>query len=203
MPAPNQTLVLALPDDAQATPNAPLPPREENEPARWHSRFCAYALAGPARSLDSTWRQEGGGKGNKGQAPGAWRRAASRFNWLERSARWDAESLAREAEALATRRRTERGRRRDVAAKLLGKLDTLLDSFVFEEAPAGVTAAVLKAAEFHEKEFGRDLDEQEAEDAALVPATAAAPSLTLIVNGEVRRFEVPAEGVVEPETDGV
>ena len=127
------------------------------------------------------------------------------WRWVERAASYDVQTLAREARELDARRRAERQKRRDVAARLLSRLDGLLDSFVFEEAPAPITAAIERAAEFHAREFGSDADPdvQVEEAAALLPATAAAPTLTLIVNGEVRKFEVPAEGVVEEETDGV
>jgi hypothetical protein len=72
-------------------PTAPSWDRLADEPNLWFSRFERYRLAGPDRSLRAAHNAEKADKGKKRQRsiPGAWSRAAARWNWRERAEAWD------------------------------------------------------------------------------------------------------------------
>ena len=200
------SLALSLPD-AQA-PAVPLPEKLADEPSRWHARLCSFCLCGPARTVDGVWRDEARATGgHRGQRPpGSWRRAVARWNWEARAAVYDAGVIQHEAETLATRRRLERNRRRDFAAKLLSGVEHLLDTGFLREVPASVALAATRAVQIHREEFGSDpTEEQEIEGAALgflAPADAAQPVVKIFLTGPVERDELPPEGEVAEETDG-
>jgi hypothetical protein len=65
--------------------------RQAEEPNRWFSRFERYRLAGPGRSLLGAVNAEQAekGKNKRGWIPGAWSRAAARWNWRDRAEAWD------------------------------------------------------------------------------------------------------------------
>lgn len=66
--------------------------RQKNEPNLWYSRFMAYLLMGPSRSLLGAENAEKISKGQKKSevsASGAWRNAAKTWNWRERAEAWD------------------------------------------------------------------------------------------------------------------
>ena len=204
MTPPAETLALALPG-ATAAPAMPLPERLDDEPAKWHARLCAYCLCGPSRTVDETWRQEQATGGHKGQRPpGSWRRAVERWNWTSRAAVHDAATLAAEAREAGERRRLERERRRDFAARLLNRVQALVDDpHVFREIPASVGLAASRAHAIHQSEFGADPTEEQIEDAALLlPASAPGPVVNIIVQGNIEKDELPPPGVVAEESDG-
>lgn len=98
------------------------------EPNRWYSRFTAYRLAGPNRSLLGCVNREREQKGIKryNSVPGAWSRAFDKWRWRERAEAWD-EHRRQEDEAKWQERREElREKEWDTASKLLEKAEQML-----------------------------------------------------------------------------
>ena len=138
----------------------PLPERLNQEPAKWYGRFCQWLLQ-PAgrRSVERVFRDElKAAKGSAGQRPGgAWHRSYVSFRWAERASQWDSEVAQVEALDLADTRRQARARRAVAVAQFLDAACSLLTlPGVFAAAPAGVSAAILRAVEALRAEFGAD-----------------------------------------------
>lgn len=65
--------------------------RREGENNLWYSRFEAYRLMGPNRSIRSCYRAEYEANGDTPgeNPPSAWYTAANTHNWAERAEEWD------------------------------------------------------------------------------------------------------------------
>jgi hypothetical protein len=64
--------------------------RQPDEPNLWFSRFERYRLAGSGRSLRAAVNADLTDQGKKKRSiPGAWSRAATRWQWRERAEAWD------------------------------------------------------------------------------------------------------------------
>jgi hypothetical protein len=121
--------------------------RRAEEPPLWFDRFERYRLAGAARSLLGTYNAEaarhvsvgraGDGGTKRTSVPGAWDKAAARWQWKKRAEAWDAHLRAesdRRAEQLILERervwreREEayRERRWKLTEKLQEKLEGML-----------------------------------------------------------------------------
>jgi hypothetical protein len=110
-------------------PVTPLPARLDGEPARWYSRFIAFALLGPGRSVLAAYnaaRARESPRKPAASAPRSWKSAAAAWRWQERAGTWDAAELERRrvADAAAFRDELERHRRNAVAiARVLIGID--------------------------------------------------------------------------------
>lgn len=71
--------------------------RLPDENMRWYARFEAYRLAGPNRSILSTYNAELAreGKEKRGNLPSSWSTAANKFNWAARAEAWDIQEQSR------------------------------------------------------------------------------------------------------------
>lgn len=149
-----------------APTTVPLPERLDQEPAKWYARFCRWLLQ-PAgrRSVEHVFRDElkaakAGAAGSAGQQRpgGAWHRAYVAYGWAERASQWDAAVAATEVLELADARKQARARRAVACTQFLDAACSLLTlPGVFAAAPAGVSAAVLRAIEASRREFGADV----------------------------------------------
>jgi hypothetical protein len=68
--------------------------QQPDEPAKAYSRFLVYLGMGPARSVHAAFRLvRPDTQGHKRSAPGAWHRAARRFDWERRAVAFDLHHL--------------------------------------------------------------------------------------------------------------
>jgi hypothetical protein len=113
-------------------PTAPSWDRQAEEPNLWFSRFERYRLAGPGRSLRAVINVEQADKGEKRHRsiPGAWSRAATRWQWRERAEAWDEHERqqacaahAREVEEMNSRHIQEAQALQNKAIQRLKSLD--------------------------------------------------------------------------------
>lgn len=64
--------------------------RVEDEPGRWFSRFSAYRLQGPGRSIESVYRAECEANKREVKRPSkVWYERAEEWQWKARSSAWD------------------------------------------------------------------------------------------------------------------
>jgi hypothetical protein len=84
-----------------STPTTPDQPAKQSpwdqlpdEPAKAYSRFLVFLGMGPARSVHAAFRLvRPDTQGHKRSAPGAWHRAARRFDWERRAVAFDLHHL--------------------------------------------------------------------------------------------------------------
>lgn len=89
--------------------------RQPDEPALWFSRFDAYRLLGPKRSVTAAWNAETGVKVQGKEAPSNWYQSAKKWRWQERAEAWDAQELpSRQQQQLAELAET-RARHREMS----------------------------------------------------------------------------------------
>lgn len=119
----------------------------------WFSRFEAYRMAGPERTLLGAFQTVTG----KEKISGAWKDAAKKWKWIERAAAWDTferERLNREYEQ---ERETERLARRKLLKDYRLKLENALKELVPSDAKWNdVTAGLKMVTEELRKEYGDD-----------------------------------------------
>jgi hypothetical protein len=98
------------------------------EPSLWYSRFLAFRLMGPGRSLLGCVNQEREQKGEKrrNSVPGAWFRACEKWRWRERAEAWDAHQRQEDETLWREHRRELRKQEWAKAQDLLDRVEQML-----------------------------------------------------------------------------
>ena len=135
---------------------------------------------------------------------GAWHRAYVAYQWDKRVAEYDAAIAVAEAVELAVLRKQGRVRRAALVSQFIESASELLSApAVFAAAPAGVSAAVLRAIEASGSEFGADLlPEDQAREGKMFPGNLPPPEVRIFLDdgsGNPRPFEEwPAPDRLDP-----
>jgi hypothetical protein len=90
--------------------------RLEGEPAIWYSRFQRWLNAGPQRSMRSIYLAETGRA--DGSLPGAWKKAALRWRWVERAKEYDDMQFTAAQDQFEERRAAAREARQQALSEL-------------------------------------------------------------------------------------
>lgn len=131
--------------------------RQPDEPTLWFSRFEAYRLAGPGRTFEATYREDGKGQKKAAEITGAWRKAAEKYQWRERAAAWDMAQIERRRadDEEAYRRRLQQHQDNAIklgqvtlnnAIRVLALIDKRLATLDAEEIPQKLIPGYLRAA---------------------------------------------------------
>ena len=131
-------------------------PRMPDEPVGWFSRLVSYCLMGPGRSALRLFNDERRGKAGKGATarslPGAWQKIIDRFQWRERAAQYDLETIELEREQQKALRETERRKRLSLLKAFRKRINAALSALVPGSASLGQIAAALRVLCFESRE---------------------------------------------------
>lgn len=133
--------------------------RQPAEPTDWFSRFEAYRLAGPGRTLSAVYDAAQKSPKKPGQVSGAWKDAAEKWRWHERAEAWDMHLIERRRadDEIAYRKQLERHRDNALklgqvslnnAVRILALLDTRLQGMEAKDIPLKQIAGLARAAAF-------------------------------------------------------
>ena len=120
----------------------------------WYSRFEAFRLLGPGRSLLETVNQWRDSKGQKrtNNAPATWRRAHTQWHWKARAEAWDLDELAKRRALWEKRAEERRDAEWRTASRLQERADQMLmfpvARTVTNTSPDGLTQTVIEPTEW-------------------------------------------------------